>query len=402
MGDDIQLAIEHIRDNDPCRIFIAATGAGAGIQDRLWRVPGISKVLVGCAFPYAPEETDAFLGFTPEKYASAETAVDLAMEAYKRAYKPGGAPAVGVGVTASVTSTHAHRGDHRVFAAYFNDTECRVYSCTLQKSEVHKKVAAGELVDQGEIDHQITLQREIDGKLVDQLGLTTLLRAFQLVTFGDGGLGEVTVDDACALAQERLFAHPYFRADGRREAESDLSKHTVLFPGAFNPPHIGHSGAAEEVRGHGLNVVFSTTVDPPHKDALTTAQILQRAKLMRGQDMLFTRGDPLYVDKAKRFYNRAFIIGVDALIRMFDCKWGTDIPTLLHTFERYNTRFYVAPRLVNGKFMHLDDITIPDPKRDGERMHLHTMREMFTGLAGRWDISSSELRARETKPEITV
>ena len=52
----------------PPKVFVAATGAGAGIQASLWSVPGSSAFLAGAAFPYAAHETERLLGFRPERF----------------------------------------------------------------------------------------------------------------------------------------------------------------------------------------------------------------------------------------------------------------------------------------------------------------------------------------------
>ena len=82
----------------------------------------------------------------------------------------------------------------------------------------------------------------------------------------------------------------------------------ALFAGAFDPPHAGHFGIAESVtRASGLPVIFCTTVDPPHKAALGTAEVLRRARLLERHDALFTEGDPLYLDKARRMPGRDMV-----------------------------------------------------------------------------------------------
>jgi hypothetical protein len=117
------------------RLAIVCTGAGAGVQNELWKIPGISSILVDSSFPYANEFTDQYLGFIPEnnKYCTAEVAVELAMQAYYRAYKLGEAPAIGIGLTASVASVHAHRGDHRAFVSSISEKGCTLTSIKLSK-----------------------------------------------------------------------------------------------------------------------------------------------------------------------------------------------------------------------------------------------------------------------------
>src|SRR5512139_3153539 len=109
------MEIEDLLDSGK-RIYVIATGAGAGIQDRLWRVPGISKILHGAEFPYASELTDELIGYKPNGYCSPIVAVELALKAYQKAWSPG-VDAVGLGLSASVTSVVPHRGEHRVFVA---------------------------------------------------------------------------------------------------------------------------------------------------------------------------------------------------------------------------------------------------------------------------------------------
>lgn len=62
----------------PPKVFVAAMGAGAGVQASLWSVPGSSAFLAGPAFPYAAHEAERFLGFRPARFCDEETAVELA------------------------------------------------------------------------------------------------------------------------------------------------------------------------------------------------------------------------------------------------------------------------------------------------------------------------------------
>ena len=375
--------IETIRDYHPARVYVAATGAGAGIQTALWAVPGASKFLVGATFPYGQEATTDFLGFEPEKYASVETAMDLAMESYRHAWKPGlkDELTVGVGLTASVASTEAHRGDHRVHAAYFSDRGAFTYTYTLPKGQGYE-------------------QRIQDGRLADIIGLRTLFAAFGM--FLPSPVLEPMVGpaekDAGVLAEERLFAHPLFLRDGKR-GRGDIEAKAALFPGAFNPPHEGHFGIAEEVRSNWSKpVVFTTTIDPPHKEALSVSEVLRRSCLFRGKgDILFTKGDPLYIDKASRFPRRTFVIGADALIRMFDPKWCSDPVALLDAFRQKETRFYVSPRMVEGRITGLGDLLF-----NRKEIKLAGFGDLCTPLHGHWDISSSDIRARMTREAETA
>jgi nicotinamide mononucleotide (NMN) deamidase PncC len=315
------------------RIYVVSTGAGAGLQKILWDVPGISKVLVGAEFPYAKEATDKFLGFEPESYCSEETAVALAMEAYYRAFQPGGAPAIGLGLTGSVASNTAHRGEHRVFVATVTDGNCRVHNAVLEKGSGPEA-------------------RKRDGDLSDALGLAALLSA------SDRGLPEASLIcefdyevNECFDPVETLLRHPLFTASGKRLRVPSNGNGLVLFPGAFNPPHEGHFWMAKE-----NSATFHITINPPHKPALSVAEMLQRAKMLEGFPRLFTKDDPLYLDKARKFPGAKIMVGVDAMERMLDPKWGVEIEPMMNEFRRLGIKFLVADRELNGRMMMLDDI----------------------------------------------
>lgn len=358
----VRAILESLRDTANARVFLAATGAGAGIQRALWEVPGISKLLVGAAFPYAADETARFLGFTPERYCCEEASVDLATAAFMLAAREDGSTAVGIGLTASVASRAAHKGEHRAHVAFVTDEGTGTAQITLPKD-------AGEEA------------RVRDGERTDALGLEALCTALGR---GTGAHSFRGVDD---VVRTRLFARPYFRADGTRAVLDALPERAAIFPGAFNPPHEGHLGAADAVRAAGRPVVFSTTVDPPHKPRLTTAEVLRRAALLRGQDVIFTEGDPLYLEKARRFPGRAFVVGADAFVRMLDPKWGPSVPALVTELRDLGAHFYVIPRLVEGRFTTLEHIRAMDPYREAvSTLHVHAVE-------GRWDVSSSEIRA---------
>jgi hypothetical protein len=343
------------------RVFVAATGAGAGMQEALWRVPGCSAFFAGATFCYAAAETEALLGFRPERFASDETAVDLATAAYLRAIDPDDPRRrpIGLGLTASVATTAEHRGEHRVHVAAVGASLC------VGRSLVLPKGAGSE-------------RRRVDGDAADELGLGALFDAA-------GVARDTSLEDWTALARARLFARPYWDAAGRRAAADAIPEGAPLFPGAFDPPHEGHFAIASTDRGHARPAVFTVCATPPHKPPLTVGDMLRRARALAGHARLFTEGDPLYIDKARRFPGRTFLVGADALARMLDPRWGTPVGPMLDELARLGARFRVSARVVDGVETTLAELIDRVPPEH---------REMFAGVTGRWDVSSTELRAR--------
>lgn len=387
------------------RLYVIATGAGAGIQDLIWKVPGISNFFIGAEMSYAPEKTEQALGFTPTKFVSVETAVDLALAAYMEAWKPGHR-AIGLGLTASVCSTRPRRGEHQIIVAVFTESACYTMATVLEKGDFWERRDKGELTE-NELQECIQKQREFDGKMADHLGLHLLdLVVGAHVEKNEFSIGQLKtlvetgrVKENMEFAKQRILARPYFCADGTRKEESAIiSNNTVFYPGAFNPPHEGHfkgATAALEVNNfQDVELVFSTTINPPHKTSLTPAEMLQRACMMKGHNFLLTENDPLYVDKAARFPGAHFIIGADALQRMLDSSWGVDCEELLNRFEQLKTHFLVLGRVVNGEYMIGSDILSNHMKAVGKE-HAYWQRWILlvhTVFGFRLDISSTQLR----------
>ena len=94
-------------------------GGGSAAIAALATVPGASRVLSEGIVPHSREAFAGIVGGTPEGFCSARSARRLAMAAWDRCRRQGAAPeaAVGVSCTASLATTEAKRGEHRVFVA---------------------------------------------------------------------------------------------------------------------------------------------------------------------------------------------------------------------------------------------------------------------------------------------
>lgn len=368
------------------RVYLACTGAGAGIQNALWNVPGCSAFLVGASFPapffvgaefpYDPSATERFLGFRPEKFCSAETAIDLALESYSRACIKDGhvttSSPIGLGLTASVASLREHRGDHRIHAAVVTRQGAWAVNGVLEKG-------VG-------LDARIA-----DGAVADGIGLALILRAAGISDVCEVYGVQLEFEDVSAQARRQFLARGLHTADGKRLATTPKAVgNRHLFPGAFNPPHEGHLGIASSVaRTHGAPIVFAITANAPHKPPVTLTEMIERAALLLGYDRMFTEDDPLYLDKARRYSGCTIVLGADALQRLLDPKWGPAIAAMLSEFKQLGTTFLVFSRVTGGEWVTLIDV-LKSLDTDSGML----LSAMSRTISGRWDISSSELRAK--------
>ncbi len=372
--EKISNLVQQIKDSNKT-IEVISTGVGAGILPLLWSQPGISSVLHSFSFPYATSATDAILGFKPTGYASSSTAVDLAHSAFKRAWKPD-SKTVGVGVCGAVSSNTERRGNNRVHIAIQSDEGCQTIHIPLPELS----------------------SRSQDGIITDYITISLLAISCGIPNTIFKEVAEFYhlsieyKENNLELSTERLFAHNYFSKDGKRTNEIEIPvSNLILFPGTFNPPHLGHFGIAKKL-SNTLNThfIFEISADPQHKTPPTVAQLLGRAKMLEGHNVVITRGCPLLIHKAERFTGNTFVLGSDTLERIFSPQWCEDPEKLTQKFVDYKVKFIIFGREYGG---HWNDLFVI------QRQFPAIKKLNTTAIKGRWDISSTEIR-QQTAPTV--
>jgi hypothetical protein len=158
-----------------------------------------------------------------------------------------------------------------------------------------------------------------------------------------------------------------------------------LYFGSFDPPHCGHYGIVEQYRnGSGGPVCYAIEANHPEKGSLSVATLLRRAKALRGKDLLFTSGLPLYLDKIKAFPGVNQLMGMDAFLKLTDPAWTSDSGEIVKALQDNKTHLYVADRLIDGEVRSTMD--------SWASSNTTPLLDYARRVHGRWDISSSEIR----------
>lgn len=353
------------------KVYVSATGGGAGLQDLLWSVPGASAALLGANFPYSQEDFRAFVGENWSQVGSGacsqDAAVALAQSAYLHAQRLQAArgdlktPVVGLGLTCALATSRVLRGGTRAHAAVrFGDS--------LYAAEVQMK--------------QGVLSREDEGRVCDALGLRLLLHAAGLppVTVHGDSFDAVGVD--LKAPEVRGLKGPLLiKPSGTVTYPMNLQD-TILFPGSFNPLTFGHEAIAKAVSALTKKpVVFEITAKNVDKEHGTLESIAPRALQFRGRWHVVLRDDAaLFIDKARAHPGVSFALGADTAARLLAPAYYNGDPDLLRKimgeFLSLGTTFYVFDR---GDLAGVD--WIPE-----------AYRPLFQHVQGRWDISSSAVR----------
>ncbi|EFC44686.1 predicted protein [Naegleria gruberi] len=205
---------------------------------------------------------------------------------------------------------------------------------------------------------------------------------------------------------------------GHSESNSilkDENMNYIIFPGSFNPLHIGHVKLMERAReialSHmnsyqqavGLQSLFEISVQNVDKkgiDEMTVTQRLEDMKAVTSNFSCIVTKAPLFNQKVTLFNRETklfIVIGADTAIRIVDKKYynnsESEMINALLSFKKENCQFLVGGRLDQKEkqhFLTMEKIQVPSGFQD-----------LFVEIPDfRVDISSSELRAN-TPPSNT-
>jgi hypothetical protein len=334
--------MQHFIDNDKYSIYLASAGAGYKVLKLLTELPGSSRFFVGASFPYHTSDTDKLIGFTPEKYVSAEVAHNLAFVAYMKARSATPSEntprkCIGIGITSTIASSKVHRGGAKAFITIITDDGYLHYKLPLQDRIGQE----GRAEDEKDIADSISAALNVHA-VKDQAILSKWYTA-----------------DSSLLIQE-LMKRPTFYATGERR-EFRQEDFNTIYPGAFNPFHDAHKEIATYVD---LTDAIALDIDPPHKPHLSITDVLSRVAWIHQKvdlPVVVIQNAPLFLDKMNKF-NANLVVGYDAYQRMIDPAWGVSLVNftqyLIHVFCNETDAREIPPQLENNVFFYSISRTI--------------------------------------------
>jgi hypothetical protein len=377
MAPDVHGLIALLHQRAPYQYALALTGGGAGAAAWLLSVPGGSRSLLEVVVPYGEEALGEYLGRRPASFCSAATGRAMAARARERArWLAPGAPASGVGCTASLRSDRPKRGDHRFHLCVDAGERAVALSLTLAK-EARDRAGEEEVLD-----------RVLLNALAEAFGLAErvevpLLPGEQIV------IEPGAAPDALAALLTGATPAVCVEPDGR--VREGAPRPALLLPGSFNPLHEGHCGLAAVAASQvGAAPAFELTVVNADKPPLAAEEVRRRLAPFAWRAPVWLTRAPTFAQKADLFPGAAFVVGADTAARIVQPRFYGDsaerMAEALGAFRARGCRFLVAGRAdAQGRFVGLDRIEVPPAFRD-----------LFTAIpeaAFRLDVSSTALRA---------
>jgi hypothetical protein len=346
---------------------LVVTGGGSLVLSDLLSVPGASNTVLEASVPYSAKALTEYIGAVPEQACSSATARALAMRAFQRALAlaPGDIEhRFGLAITASLRTTTPKRGEHRAFVAVQTFASTQEWRLTLPKGR---------------------RTRAEEERVLRDLALHALGDAPPALE-PDDVLSHV--EALAPSAWQKLFTgSDAIRASGAK------ARPRLVFPGAFNPLHDGHRKiaalASERLAQPVTYEICITNVDKPPLDCI---DVVARLHEFSPTESVWLTRLPTFVEKVKAFRRATFLVGVDTIIRIADPKYyGGNVfarDDAIATIGAAGCRFLVFGRLMNGRFVTLDDLPLPAA--------LYDLSDGFSEREFRMDVSSTALRGDGT------
>ncbi len=381
MSQTTQTAAKKILDRG-VGLVISTSGGGAQAISDLLRIPGASRSILSAFVPYSRASQEELVAQPIEKACSARTAQLLSQATYRKArqYSDDHSQVLGLGCTAALRTNREKKGEHRAHLASWDGEVLRTWSLVFNK---------------------LARTRDEEEDLVRFLILDLLASACG-VPDSDLSSPFVGAGESLTKTQENLtdpilllhrgeIAHVTLSPSG--QLSDNAPPEGILFPGSFHPLHTGHREMASLMSASGRGpVIHEISIQRVDKDPLSLSEIHRRVAQFAspgspGEWVVLTT-TPTFLEKARLFPRRAFLVGCDTAERVLDPSYhGGSLARRNQALEEILSlggSFIVMGRTDGERFQTVHDLDLP---LQYSGMFIGVGREIFQN-----DISSSEIR----------
>ncbi len=107
--------------------------------------------------------------------------------------------------------------------------------------------------------------------------------------------------------------------DGNRldlKSLKDMSN-LAVYPGSFNPLHVGHKGIYDLLSNDGFHVIFEMSKSRYQKEPYTDEEVNQTISQFKGYSEILVSNAPLFMDKREQLsgFNPSWVMGYDTAKR---------------------------------------------------------------------------------------
>ena len=371
MTSTIEQLVEQIHAA-PEKMVLALSGGGSRALAELLEVPGASRTLLEAVVPYSETALIAWLGGRPDQFCSPQAGRAMAMAAFRRACEYCTAEEesalAGIACTAGLTTDRPRRGSHRAHVAMQTATRTVTWSVELEKD--------------------LRTRRE-EEQLVCRLLLNAVAEACEIqgrleLSLAEGEQVERSSATAGQSWQDLLLGKvdSVCRCEGERPAGA-------IFPGAFNPLHVGHRRMAEIAREMlGVPIAMEISIFNVDKPPLDYFEIERRVNQFAAQQPVWLSRAATFEEKSRLFPGATFVVGTDTLRRIADPYYHGNDPSAhaaaLRRMVGRRCRFLVFGRNMGTGFVRMSDLELPDV--------LRAICREVPAAKFREDVSSTQMR----------
>jgi hypothetical protein len=313
-----QTLVENNNKNDSL-VCIAIAGGGGSAISALASTPGASSLLLEGTVTYDRKSVENYIQQPLENYVSAQTASLLSQTALARSLKYRNSlqdqlKCIGVGASSALVQSKPGRISRAHIVATRADG--RQYSCFLKmaphnRTRVEEDLLVGRLVLESiqqvtsDEHFNVNLDFEPDDEFQQEHTPSVPPQDAARVAAERVLLGETSAVVLLPKPDQTFVAVPHVV----------LPNKSLIFPGSFNPPHVGHvqlANAAKKAYEHqeeDLPVFFELSLFNADKPALNAAAVSERAhKIFNLQNLpsnwgVLLTSVALFRDKADIFRN---------------------------------------------------------------------------------------------------